>query len=332
MSDLFTGTGSTPFGDVNFRELVARNEAVRAKRAYSLPMQRVKMLELSGLGQEEVDPLLQWYRRAKSSVKTYEELKARMNQIANKEARQLIINWLGDVSRAGTPEYRYFRVKDDIRTDVERFTPINIGAYQVERRRDRIIELEGFLVRFAQMVIQAETRFGKLPAPRIIMRGRSSQDLLNDAQAKFRAGKIAKSATVLSQALALALQANTAALGELNIPLALQAQVLAGQIEAELARIGALKITTPAEQILKQAQERFVQAQATKDLRALSDSLLLAQRASLLAAQQNKALIKKSADSLVARIQEEISALGGISPLVLIAGGGALVVAALLLL
>jgi hypothetical protein len=110
----------------------------------------------------------EWYRRAKESLAAFEALLDRTAKIANKTERERILAWVGRPTTEGTPAYRYARVKADLLEDVERYTPPNVDAYKLERRQNRIKELEDFNKEFQTMVSNAETAFGKLPEPVVI--------------------------------------------------------------------------------------------------------------------------------------------------------------------
>lgn len=110
----------------------------------------------------------EWYRRAKDSLAKFDQLVARMNLIANQTERKNIQQWIGSASDPNSPAYRYQSVKSDLQTDVESFTPPAINAYQVERRTNRIGDLEDINNTFEAKVSNAETVYGKLPAPTVI--------------------------------------------------------------------------------------------------------------------------------------------------------------------
>lgn len=110
----------------------------------------------------------EWYRRAKDSIAKFDQLIARTSMIANQTERNNIQQWMGSVSDPNSPAYRYQSVKSDLQTDVESFTPPAINAYQVERRTSRIEDLEDINRTFEAKVSNAETVYGKLPAPTVI--------------------------------------------------------------------------------------------------------------------------------------------------------------------
>jgi hypothetical protein len=106
----------------------------------------------------------EWYQRAKTAIAKYEALLARTGRIANQEERQKITAWVGSPGDEATPAYRYSRVLDDLRGDVESVSPPNIQAYSVERRQERIKKLEDFNREFESMVATAESVFGMVTA------------------------------------------------------------------------------------------------------------------------------------------------------------------------
>lgn len=114
----------------------------------------------------------EWYQRAKAAVAKYDNLFARAQRVANKTASQEILASLGDRTVPGTAAYRYATVVSDVATDVEAYRPPNYNAYQLKRRQDRIVELEGFNRDFESMVVNAEQSYGILPAPEVIERER----------------------------------------------------------------------------------------------------------------------------------------------------------------
>lgn len=114
----------------------------------------------------------EWYQRAQKSLAEFDALLKRVAQVANKTAREQILEWIGTADDEDRAAYRYSRVKSDLEHDVEAFTPPNINAYQVERRTRRIEKLEDFNRELNAMVSEAETVYGKLPEPVTIERTR----------------------------------------------------------------------------------------------------------------------------------------------------------------
>lgn len=112
----------------------------------------------------------EWYNRAKAGIAEYEKLEQRARQIANKTERENILAWLGSPTVPTTPAYRFNSVRSDVRENVEAFTPLNYGAYDVERRQNRVVKLEDMNDEFRDLVSTAESVFGKLP-PATIIRG-----------------------------------------------------------------------------------------------------------------------------------------------------------------
>lgn len=110
----------------------------------------------------------EWYRRAKAAVAQYQGLLVRTSQVAARAAREEILRWVGDQAVAGTPAYRYASVVSDLQFDVERFSPVNVDAYSVPRRRGRVEELESMNQEFARKVVEAESFYGTLPPPQVV--------------------------------------------------------------------------------------------------------------------------------------------------------------------
>lgn len=110
----------------------------------------------------------EWYRRAKAAVAQYQGLLVRTSQVAARAPREEILRWAGDQAVAGTPAYRYASVVSDLQFDVERFSPVNVDAYSVPRRRGRVEELESMNQEFARRVADAESFYGTLPPPQVV--------------------------------------------------------------------------------------------------------------------------------------------------------------------
>jgi len=108
---------------------------------------------------------LEWYQRAKRAMAQFRDLVARTNRIANKTAREAIFEWIGSPTVDGTISERYAAVEADVLYDVEAYTPYNYNAYQLERRQNRVEDLEGFLEDLQPKVQDAERLYGILPAP-----------------------------------------------------------------------------------------------------------------------------------------------------------------------
>lgn len=113
---------------------------------------------------------IEWYNRAKQSLAEFDALLKRVAQVANKTAREAILDWIGTADDEDSAAYRYNRVKADLTEDVERFTPPNYDAYQIERRRNRIEKMEDWNRELKSMVEEAETIYGRLPEPVTIER------------------------------------------------------------------------------------------------------------------------------------------------------------------
>jgi|SRR3990170_2486139 len=106
-----------------------------------------------------------WYGRAVKAVQEYEILKNRLTQIASRTEREQITAWLGSGSIPTSPEYRYATVRQDATVDVQ---AEGIGAYNLQRRRNRVMELEDWNRDFKAKVDNAERVAGTLPAPTTI--------------------------------------------------------------------------------------------------------------------------------------------------------------------
>lgn len=114
----------------------------------------------------------EWYERAKAGIARFDLLLKRTAGIANKTERERIMSWVGRATDEDSPMYRYTRVKGDIVGDVERFTPPNYGAYDVERRQNRVDKLWDYNGEFKNMVENAEQVYGILPGAQIITKER----------------------------------------------------------------------------------------------------------------------------------------------------------------
>lgn len=125
-----------------------------------LPAQEGFLPQVS-LGQD-LQTAQAWYERAKKAIARFEFLSSRVGAIANKTERENIITWLGSASVPGTPQYRYATVKSDFTSDVARE---GVGAYNVERRQNRVAELEDFNDEFNTKVEAAIRTYGELPTP-----------------------------------------------------------------------------------------------------------------------------------------------------------------------
>lgn len=108
-----------------------------------------------------------WYGRAVKAVQEYEILKNRVAQIASRTEREQITAWLGSESVPTSPEYRYATVRQDATADVQ---AEGIGAYNLQRRRNRVVELENWNRDFKAKVDNAERVAGVLPAATTITR------------------------------------------------------------------------------------------------------------------------------------------------------------------
>ncbi len=108
---------------------------------------------------------LEWYQRAKAATAAYDDLVRRTNILASVSARRAIFDWLGSPNNPTSPAYRYRSVVSDIQTDVEAYTPPNYGAYAVERRQNRVTELEKINEDFKNRVRASEREVGQLPPP-----------------------------------------------------------------------------------------------------------------------------------------------------------------------
>lgn len=128
---------------------------------------RVGLAGSVSLGQSPAE-LVKWYQRAKAAVAKYAALLGRTDRVANATERANVRAWLGDPANPSAPAYRYASVLSDLAENVEAFTPINYGAYQVERRRNRIEALEDYNRDFEAKVVNAERVYGILPAPQVI--------------------------------------------------------------------------------------------------------------------------------------------------------------------
>ena len=156
------------FGEVPIRNLL--HQQCRRDVAGRMDMYRRGKGLLSGLGQDtpETRNLEAWYKLAKAEVSKFESLKLMAAQVASPVFRKQFIEYLGDSSKVDTPNYRYLSVVSDIRDDVEAYTPINIGAYTVERRRNRILQLRDINDKSLAMVSAAAKQYGTVDPPEVI--------------------------------------------------------------------------------------------------------------------------------------------------------------------
>lgn len=109
----------------------------------------------------------EWYQKAKTAIAAYDDLVRRTNALASVSARRAVFDWIGSPSNPTSPAYRYRSVVSDIQTDVEAYTPPNYGAYAVERRQDRVTDLERIVEEFKNKVRASEREVGQLPPPEI---------------------------------------------------------------------------------------------------------------------------------------------------------------------
>lgn len=105
-----------------------------------------------------------WYERAKKSIDRYKFLKSRVEAIANKTERENVKTWMGAPGVAGTPEYRFASVVSDFTQDVAKE---GVGAYNIERRQNRVADLEDVNDAFDQKIKFAIQTYGELPASAI---------------------------------------------------------------------------------------------------------------------------------------------------------------------
>lgn len=112
----------------------------------------------------------QWYQKAKAETARFDRLLTDAAKIANKTAREEVLAWVGKANQEGTPANAYARTASDLMENVEAFTPPNYDAYQLERRRNRILELEDVNDAFSAKVKDATATYGALPDPVTIER------------------------------------------------------------------------------------------------------------------------------------------------------------------
>lgn len=112
-----------------------------------------------------------WYDLAKEELRIYDSLAARTARIANQSARQQIASqYIAGANDPTTAAYARNAVYADVVYDVERFVPLNYGAYAVERRQERVVRLQEFNDDFEAAVRSAEDTYGILPEPQVITR------------------------------------------------------------------------------------------------------------------------------------------------------------------
>lgn len=112
------------------------------------------------------DTDFEWYQRAKRAIGKYDELARRVEGIGAISARRAIYDWLGSANNPTSPSYRYRSVVSDVSIDVEGFTPPNYGAYALDRRRNRVEELEDVVKEFEAKVKAAEREYGPVTVVR----------------------------------------------------------------------------------------------------------------------------------------------------------------------
>ncbi len=103
-----------------------------------------------------------WYERAKKALDRYRFLKSRLEAIDYKPEREAIKTWLGAPNVPGTPEYRFASVNSDFTQDVAQE---GVGAYNVDRRQNRVVELEEYNDTFDQKVKAAVQAYGERAVP-----------------------------------------------------------------------------------------------------------------------------------------------------------------------
>jgi hypothetical protein len=99
----------------------------------------------------------EWYDKAKAALARYEFLIKQMDTIGSQNAINQIKVWLGDPSIPDSPSYRYTTVKSDFTQDV---AAEGVGAYNVERRQNRVEKLEDFNGEFKDLIEEALKEFG----------------------------------------------------------------------------------------------------------------------------------------------------------------------------
>jgi hypothetical protein len=115
------------------------------------------------LGQQDTDTAQAWYKRAKDAIAQYEFLASRLPTIASKSERDAITTWLGSATVPGTPQYRYTTVKSDFTEDV---AAEGVGAYNVDRRQNRVVELEEYNDAFnAKLMAAGAQTYGRFEVP-----------------------------------------------------------------------------------------------------------------------------------------------------------------------
>lgn len=111
----------------------------------------------------------EWLTRAQRAVGRFDNLLVRTSQIANRTERDNILTWVGDPSNPVSPAYRRATVNQDLTQDVARE---GVGAYNLARRQNRVVQLEEINSEFNDRVESAERVFGILPPTQVIERER----------------------------------------------------------------------------------------------------------------------------------------------------------------
>jgi hypothetical protein len=113
----------------------------------------------------------QIYARAKAAIATFDALVGRTAKIANKSARQQVIDTYGLSESGNKDKALYMRnaVAGNV-GEVESYTPPNYLIYETRKGPDagRVDKLEAFNRNFASDVKTAEDTYGILPEPVVI--------------------------------------------------------------------------------------------------------------------------------------------------------------------
>lgn len=111
-----------------------------------------------------------WYTYAKSEVGQYDGYLLRARKVANKAAREQLINdYYGDPSDSESAIYRRNSVAANI-AQAEQYTPVNYYVFEQSQVQNRVEKLNDWNKDFGDDLKYAEDTYGSLPEPVVIER------------------------------------------------------------------------------------------------------------------------------------------------------------------
>lgn len=120
-----------------------------------------------GLGQTTDQ---EWYNEARREVAKFDSFVNRLRKVANKQVREdLAGRYVGSPEDSESGIYRRNSVASDI-AEAESYTPVNVLVFSVERRRNRVRQLDSLNNGFERDLTAAEQAWGTLPEPQVIER------------------------------------------------------------------------------------------------------------------------------------------------------------------